>query len=56
VVDVRASDRLEMQTRRIGSATWRVTGDAEPIVGRRGLVGFAVPVERLREPVREDAA
>src|SRR4051794_20938293 len=46
-VEIRASDRVEVQSKWVGSAIWRVTGQPEAATTRRAVWGLVAAVERV---------
>jgi hypothetical protein len=47
LVEVRASDRVEVISKQLGTGVWEVTGDPEPLRKRRVVIGWIVGVSRV---------
>jgi hypothetical protein len=51
-VEVRFTDRIEIQSGELGRGMWRATGNPAPIRKKRRILGWEVPLERVEEDRR----
>lgn len=48
-VSITANDKIEVRSRQLGTSTWQITGDPEPIRKKRRVIGFIIPLARVDE-------
>jgi hypothetical protein len=52
LVVIEAEMRMEISSTELGTATWNVSGDPEPIRKKRSLIGWLASIERVVERPR----
>lgn len=53
VIEMRASDRVEVESHQLGTATWEVAGDPLPLRKRRALLGWQAELRRVNDEEAE---
>lgn len=48
-ISISASDKIEINSRQLGTATYEVVGDPEPIRKKKRVIGYQVPLSRINE-------
>lgn len=49
VIELRADERLEVNSPQLGRAVWHIDGEPEPLRRRRSVIGWQVAVSRVVE-------
>lgn len=53
-LDFHADHRLQVNSRELGHAVWRLAGEPEPLRKRRRIIGWLLTVERVIERAYDD--
>lgn len=49
VLEIRASDRVEVVSQELGTAIWEAGGSPEPLRKRRKVIGWEIPLRRVED-------